>query len=118
MPMHRNMPDFVEMNQQRSDFLKNPIASMDTEAGSAFVAKADPAKLNSIPNVGKIINTQIAYDQAARKKKKKPINIFDDEEPPSQLRKKLIKQTASSLHPGNHQNVGLKVKEMELKDSR
>jgi len=48
MPMHRNPPDFVEINHNRSHFLKDPDLTNDKGVlpeGRLFIQKADPALL-------------------------------------------------------------------------
>ena len=79
------------------------------------MAKADPALLSAVPNVETLINNTIDYEREARIKKKTPHNIFDDVKPPSKSEKRLVKQTASSLHPGAPLSINVKIKQIELR---
>jgi hypothetical protein len=49
MPMHRTLPDFVELNEQRFNFYDHPANEAVVVEGLRFMKRLKPSYVNVIP---------------------------------------------------------------------
>ena len=55
MPMHRTLPDFVELNEQRCNFYDNPANEARLVEGFRFMKKIKPQYVNVIPQAFEMV---------------------------------------------------------------
>ena len=74
MPMHRTLPDFVELNEQRFNFYDHPANEAVVVEGLRFMKRLKPSYANVIPQAFEMVQR---HDILARQAKpEKRINIF------------------------------------------
>ena len=77
MPMHRTLPDFVELNEQRFNFYEDPENEARLVEGLRFIKQIKPSYAEIIPNAFEIVQQ---HDFLARQKPaEKRVNIFQQE---------------------------------------
>ena len=83
--------------------------------GHSFMRKASTQLLKTAPEAKRMINSTIKLEKDV-KYLGLPCNVFSElPNKDSPGRKRLREQTLSSLHPGYHNNIDLKMKQLEKK---
>ena len=68
MPMHKNMPDFVDKNHRNSTFVKerSPTSKKGVLAeGRSFMDKAQPSLIKAVPDAKQLVNRMINLEKDA-----------------------------------------------------
>jgi hypothetical protein len=90
MPMHRTLPDFVEMNEKRYHFYEDPKNVATVVDGLKFIQKVNPTYFQAIPSAVELIgNVDLKF-----RPKESRVNIFELDKP---IKPATAQTTTSSI---------------------